>query len=276
MKTSTKLLAGAIVILIIAIGIYNNALKAEFVKGKYKKPYHNYKDMGLKGFTKVEINGSGLVEVEFKQGDYKVYNSKFNKDSLQILQSGDKLIINVNLKEAIKTDTNKATGVIVPVSMYRSNYNRVTIICPRLSAITTSNTFLINDKAAGNHGAAIAPLFMNDKTFVNNYNRVQDSFYYDLPQLDISGFKLDSLLIVQNGNGKLLFQNSVIGDLKLTAGAFTSVNIGQGNHIKSAELKINAGSQLVLSNVFFPKLTYQISDSARVSISGISLKSFIK
>jgi len=286
MKTSTKLIISAIIVLIISMGIYNSALKAEFLTGNYKKAYHNFKPIGIKGFTEVEINGANLIDVEFKQGDYAVYNSKFNSDSVLFTKIGNRLIINIDLKKQTLRDTDRENGVIWPVANRRDN--RITIICPRLTAIVTGNKFTINGIAAKNCDVVInsvmtdrKALYQNnklikeEKVIIADYNQVKNDYYNQTPELNVRGFKLDSLMVIANGNQKVTFENCYLGNLKAVAGPFSSIAMGSGL-IKSANLQIKAGAQLVSSNMYIPQLVYQISDSARVNLSGVSLKSFIK
>jgi hypothetical protein len=286
MKTSTKLLLSAFVILIIAIGIYNNALKAEFSTGNYKKPYHSSNLVNIKDFTEVEINSANLMDVEFKQGAYGVYNSKYNADSVTFTKLGNKLIVNIDLKEKPLRDTDVQNGVIWPVKNHRTD--RITIICPKLTAINTSNVFTVNGTKASDCDIVINPVLVrrqaissnnkilkDERVYQGSYNTVKSDVYSNIPVLKIDGFKLDSISVMAKGNQKVVFENSFINNLKLTAGSFSSVVMSTG-FIQNANLQINAGAQLVSSNMTIPKLVYHISDSARLSISGASIKSFIK
>jgi len=254
MKTSTKLLAGAIVILIIAIGIYNQALKAEFTSGNYKSPYRGYKAVGINGFTQVEINGAKMIDVELKQGDFAVYNLKSSSDTVRFTKVGNRLIVNIDLLKKPE-QTNADGSVTEDFSQYREN--RVIIVCPSLSVLQTSNAFMVNGKVLTNY----------------DYDKYSP---YSHHSIEVKNFKLDSLSLIQGGNSLVDLITNKIEVLKVNADHRASFKIEEDNTIGNADLQMNKKSELWLNNVSFPKLTYHLSDSANVTLYGKSVKSMVK
>jgi hypothetical protein len=253
MKTSTKLLLSALVVLIIAIGIYNSALKAEYLTGNYKKPYRNYKQVDIKGFTEVEINASKMIDVVFRKGDFAVYRSNYSEDTVRLTKTGNKLIVNVDLNAL--PENNIAYNGIEDRHEYRGN--RIIIVCPSLSMLKTTNVFLVNGRAPVNY----------------NFDKYAP---YAHCTVEIGKFNLDSLTLVQGGNSQVNLSGNTIGALKVNADHFSSIKIEADNKINSADLQINGKGELWLNNISFPKLTQHISDSARVTLYGASVKNLIK
>jgi hypothetical protein len=254
MKTSTKLMISALVILIISIGIYNRALKAEYLTGNFKNPYRNYKAIAVKDFTEVEINAAKMMDVEFKQGPFAVYKANYSSDTVTFNKVGNKLIVNVDLPEKPieskgYTDQDE--------DRYDYSHEGIIICCPNLKVLKTSNVFLVKGKVLGNF----------------NYNK--DS-KYSHREILIAKFTADSLTLIQNGNSQVVLSASKINNLIMSADNCASFKVQEGNTITNASLQIKAKAELWLNNISFPKLSYQISDSARVTLYGKSINNFIK
>jgi len=92
---------------------------------------------------------------------------------------------------------------------------------------------------------------------------------------EVSGFALDSLTVRQDRQSEVEMAGNKIGYLRATAGlspgSECTLKITQANQIQAADLAIQNKSELVVENVFIPKLTCQFSDSASASISGRAL-----
>jgi len=261
MKTSTTLLLSALVILIIGIGIYNSALKAEYLTGDYKKPYRNYKAVNIKGFTKVEINAANMMDVEFKQGDFTVYKGKDNEDSVEFTQVDDRMIVNINLKEKPPIDSGyketEGGREVTVFPQYRYRNNRIIIVCPNLKMLQTSDVFFLKGKAVGDIDKGHEP-------------------YHEKREIKLSMFKLDSLEVIQHSAGTINMEANIVKVFKANVGKYAAFDIYGGNIINKADLQINKHGELTVGNISIPNLTYHFADSTKVSLSGASLKSFIK
>lgn len=279
MKTSTKLLLSALVIFVIALGIYNTNLKAEYLSGNYKKPLRNYSKVGIKDFTEIEVNGANMMDVDiipteeplisvkegamtFKQSNESaVYKNKNNQDSVEFKRVGKRLIVNVNLKENPPMDSgyeeneNGRTVKIFPQYRYRNN--KIIIVCPKLAMLQTSDVFLLKGKAVGDIDKGYDP-------------------YHEKHQINLKMFNLDSLAVIQHCAGIVNIEANFVKVFKADVGKYASLTIQPGNLIQKADLQVNVGGGLNMYNLLIPSLTYHFADSARVSLTGASVKSFIK
>src|ERR1700761_3670204 len=105
MRTSTKLLSGALLILLVMMMIYNLQMRAIYQSGKYRK--QDYKEIDIKDFSEIEINGANMMVVQFKQGPYNIRFQNQNKpaDSVIFTKVGNRLIVSLNLaKNPFKRD----------------------------------------------------------------------------------------------------------------------------------------------------------------------------
>lgn len=265
MRTSTKILLSAFVILVIAIGIYNNALKAEYLTGNYKLPYWNYNKLNIKDFTEVEINGANMIDVQFKYGDHAIYTNKRNDDSVVLTKVGHRLVIDVNMHQ-IPEYTEKLNNGIETRYIDEDRRNKIIIICPKLSLLQTNDEFLVQGKKLGNY---------NYPTYFNS----------DRDPIQLQLFNTDSLTLVENGRSNIAISGNVIKYLKADVHRGSSLSIF-GNMIYNANLDIKAGAELSLHNMAFKfapgvntqgmqtytNLSCDISDSAKVKTDGYILK----
>ena len=67
MKNSNKILLVAIMALIIATVIYNLSLKAEYLAGFYKNPYHYAKSLNIKNFNAIHNKAGNIFDVIVKK-----------------------------------------------------------------------------------------------------------------------------------------------------------------------------------------------------------------
>jgi hypothetical protein len=246
MKTSNKLLLSALILFVISVTIYNYALKAEYLLGNYKKPYRDYKSINIKDFNEIEVNSVDLMLVTIEQGDFAIHQQK-DGDSVKFSRLGNKLVMNINLDE--KPD---------PKNHFRRWKNRIIISCPKLVSLTESaGQILIKGKLP------------KDISYSYNVDSSDDW------GITLRKFNMDSLS-VNMWAGSLDFVQNNIKHLGLKAKSTSIVNINKGNKIEQANLQMNDFSELKLGKLIIPQLTYYVADSAKISLNGATLKSFIK
>jgi hypothetical protein len=243
MKTSNLLLLSALIIFLVSLGIYNSALKAEYLTGNYKKPFKNYTVQNFKDFDEIEINAANQMDVNITSGTNAVRVAKNATDQIKITQKGKKLIINM----------------VYPQDNRKSWFNSVMISCPKLVSVKT-HAFYTN----------------NGKRIIENENN-EDNNNYNYHEVTITGFKQDSLHIEQDNASKVILKNNNINWLSVLTGttvnATPKLKIDKGNSIQKADMQIGEKTELDINNVYIPQLKYHFSDSAKVVLSGIALKS---
>ncbi len=246
MKKSNILIVAAAIFILLSMLVYNTALKAEFLSGAHKDPYHNFKTLNLKDFDAVAVNAGSEVGVKIQAG--KETNVRVRKDD----------------EEYIKFKVvNRVLMIDVAYKAERRNYDgreRVIVTLPALTAVTTDSKYTVDGKAYtwgrenGNKEAF--------KGWSNGYTIIK-------------GFTQDSLTINQDNASKVILQGNKLGLLRAITGkapgSTTELSIQNSNNIAQANLDIRSKSSLELDNVAIPKITYQFSDSAKTSISGASL-----
>lgn len=244
MRTSNKLLLSALIIFVIGLGIYNSALKAEYLAGSYKNPYKDFNALNFKDFDEIEVNAASQMDVTITNGDNNVRVSKSAAKQIKVTQQGRKLIIDLVFSD----------------HKFREWSNYIDISCPKLVAVKTRSFYMDQDKRITDN--------TNDK---GNFN------YH---HVTIKGFKLDSLSLEQDNANEIQLSDNHIGLLNvltgITASATPQLTIQKGNTIEKANLQMMQRSQLDIDNVYIPQLKYHFSDSARVTLSGTALKSLNK
>jgi len=243
MKTSNKLLLSALIIFVISLGIYNTALKAEYLTGNYKDPFKDFNTLKFSDFDEIQINAANEIDVNITQGPNKVRVSKRAGSNIKITQQGRKLVLDVVYEK------NKAS--------HRGE--EVLITCPNLKAISAFGWYTEGGKKITN----------NNSKFGN----------WDQQPIVIHGFKTDSLNIEQDNYTYLSLSHNTIGFLKANVGntaTATPILQIQNNIIQKAELNMKQKSELRLNNLYIPQLTYHLGDSTKVSFSGVALKNLKK
>ena len=239
MKTSNKLLMSALIIFVISLGIYNTALKAEYLTGNYKDPFKNFTTLNFKDFDAIQVNSASQVDVTINNGPCIVRMSKRSESHIKVSQHGKTLTIDVVYE--------------------KSNHpsNELIISCPKLKFVKALGAYTDDDKK----------LIQNSK---------YDKNVPTLHDLVIRGFIQDSLLTEQDNlthiilkDNNLKFLKSIVG---ITTGATPVLNIEKTNSIQKADLTVNQKSELRLDNIYIPQLTHQFGDSIQVSFSGNAVK----
>jgi len=236
MKKSNKFLFTAILILIISLGVYNAALKAEYRKGTYNDPYQNFTALSFKNFNEVALNAGSVINVKIERGNYRVRVHNNVSEFLKIRQEGNRLIVDV----------------IYPGERKRiwAN-NHVIIACPDLQSLQTNTVYKANGK------------IITDKK-VNQH------------EITIEGLAQEKLNLNLDNASRVLMAHNRIHTLEAIAGkssgSFSGLNLAPDNQVKAANLDIRSQSQLVFDNLVIPDLTYTFSDSAQLDMKGSALQ----
>jgi hypothetical protein len=126
MKTSTKLIVLALVILFGTTTAYDLALQKEYKNGSYKNPLKDFSMTNYKDFSEVElVNVSGL-SVEISQSDSFLVASHENiKGLVHIMRQGPKLVVTF--------DTVRKG--------YLSYFKAIVIKCPKIGKLDSKSEF---------------------------------------------------------------------------------------------------------------------------------------
>jgi hypothetical protein len=122
MKTSNKLLLLATVILFGYLAIFNFQLRAEYIKGDFRKPYYGMKFTPLNSFTTIQHNAGNILVLRVEKGP------KFG------------VWIMGNLKEKLVLTERNNTLFVNYVDKQNFNYYRsgIVVVCPQVSTIITT------------------------------------------------------------------------------------------------------------------------------------------
>lgn len=247
MKTSNKLLLGALVVLLVSLTLYNSALKAEYLSGNYKDPYKNYTHINIKDFDEIEIDAANMMDVTVRHGKYAIHVSKDNNDSIKFTKVGNRLIINVDV-----TKNHQSNNPNI------AHFNNIEIYCPQL-------TYLKTDK----HQYTM-PLKKLSPDEIQYFREASGD-------IKLRRFKLDSLSIEQK-SGLITLGRDTIASLKAVTAAESRLKIEEDTHITKADLRINDRSSLQLEKFNISQFSYTLADSAEITLTsnGAMLKDALK
>jgi hypothetical protein len=240
MKTSTKLIAAAIFLLLIALFTYDYLLKQEYLTGSYKIPYKNYTLLKFKDFDAADVLSSTAANVKFVQGPYSV---KIDADALSytsVKQIGNRLVITTTFE-----------------GEYRYNpYDYILIIsAPNLIEVNTTATYKKNKGA---------------QTVTDTIVRED----WHMRQVLIEGFNEDSINVKQNYGSTVVFSNNHIRTLNAIVGASDSSGskliIQKNNRINQAGINVLNRSTFLLDGNAIHNLKYNLADSAKITFTGSS------
>jgi hypothetical protein len=243
MKTSNKLVLAALVAVFVALGFYNNALRAEYHAGVFRDPLRNYVTLPLRDFDALHVQAASLTSVRIQPGPYSVRVYQPLTDVLQVQQRGRQLTLGVNFP-----------GEFQP-RFLGSREPAIIITCPSLTALRTDATYAVKGASQTN----------------------QAQPWGDCRVL-VQGFTQDSLLI-QADNGSLVeLRDNTLQRLRVVAGHTNGVPVVRfhtGNHIQQARLAMGGKSKLVLEELAIADLRYQFADSATATLPGRSLSAWL-
>jgi len=234
MKTSNKLIVAALLLTIIALFIYDEMLKTEYVTGRYRDPYRNYVSLNFKDFDAVGINSSTIANAKIVQGPFSVRIDKNAEEYVNITKKGNRLIISANFKYSM---------------LYNPNPYVVVISCPKLNQLNTGATYTL-------HNSAVTDTIVG----------------WQMREVLVDGFKQDSLLVNQDYGSTVLINNSHInylsGAIGNANGSGSIIKILKTNQIENVTLDIKNSSRLELNDARISKLNYHLADSAKLILNG--------
>lgn len=235
MKTSNKLLLTAILIIIVSMVAYDLALRAEYRKGTYKSRFYGMEKVGFKGFKNIDNRVANLIDIHIEHGDnFGVWVNNDMKDRIKITQNGAELVIDT----AIRNSTGS-----------NNFYGKIVITCPSLDKVTTSSVFF---KKAG------------------------ERYYDNEATTALKGFDEQNLTLIINKSTHLNLDKSKIKRLDAIVGDSLSQHaylfIGSSNQIEDAIISVPGKNVLNIENPKIVKSTFNISDSANISLGGSILK----
>jgi len=236
MKTSNKLFVAAVALVLGSLATYDAALRAEYRTGHYKDPLRNYQALGLRNFDAVSLPSASGLQVKVAAGPFAVHVSKEAADYVHVTQRGRQLLVTLAYPEK-------------PESLGRQQ--AVIITCPRLESLTTEGTYTVAGKP--------------------QLARIETG-----GQVEINGFRQDSLTLRQDRSNHIRLVGNTLGWLRASAGvrpgSEPNLEIGADNHIQAADLSIGHRGHLDLVTAI-PRLRYQFSDSATISLTGAAARS---
>jgi hypothetical protein len=243
MKNSTKYLLAALLVLLASLTAYNMALRTEYHKGTYKDPLRDFETLSFKDFTEVAVPAASIVGVKIASGPFKVRLNPLVAKYVHLRQQGSKLII---------------TAAFPDERPYLGHGEAVVISCPQLVALNTDAQY-----------QAKGQLHLDKK---------QD---YPLSRgVLVQGFTQDTLHLRQDKASRIELAGNHLHYLQAaagpTSGSHATLQINPDNRIAAANLTLQHQSELILNNVAIPQLRYQFADSAKATLTGAALGSFIK
>jgi len=242
MRTSIKILITALALVIAGLLVYDTQLKAEYLKGDYKKPFGNFVPANFSNFNSIDLRSCTAINLMVTKGPYKVMVDPTAGDFVKISQQGSKLIISAAFRDHYRG----LSGEFV-----------VFVSCPDLRSFTSDARYTAGD-------------WMVTDSVSNMFTRLTR----------ISGFSADSLGITENNASNISLDNDHIGYLKATLGPApntgSQIMIGNGNDFKSALFDVQNKSKLFIQSPAGNNISYHIADSAQLVVSGAISKQLFK
>lgn len=237
MRTSIKILIAALALVVIGLLAYDTQLKAEYLRGDYKKPFGGFEAKSYSNFNSIELQSGTVINLKVIKGPYKVLVDPTAGEFLKITQQGSKLIFRAAFKDHYR---GLASDYVVFVS------------CPELSALSSDASYTAGD------------MRVTDTAALN----------FAWRQTVISGFTNDSMLITESNASNVVIENCRIDTLKAIIGVANNsgadLTIGAGNFFKQTDLDIRNKSTLMLKNTAGGNINYHLADSAQLMVNGAS------
>jgi hypothetical protein len=238
MKTSNKLILVAVLLLVVALFAYDNLLKTEYLTGKYKDIYRDYKTLNFKDFDVADLPSSTASNVKFIQGPFSVKIAPYALNYTHITQTGNRLQVQSNFERSYVYD--QFAYVLI-------------ISCPKLIEVNTS---------------AVYGIYRGTQTYTDT--TVKDDWH--MRQVLIEGFNEDSISVRQDYGSTVVLSNNHIRALKAVIGTSDSsgskIIIRRNNQIKQANAAILNKASFMLDGKAIQNLTYQLADSAKLIFTG--------
>ena len=261
----------AILIVLSSLILYDFALKAEYLSmkelGKDKKAnrFSEYEQTPVKNFSSIEFKAANAFSISVEYGEKEaVWIKKDVKGKITVNQVGNNLIVDLSKEGKLR-------------NYYSQGYDMV-IICPHLNKVNTEAFRFIKSNTD-----------IKKETTTTNYN--------GLP-MEIRGFEQDSLLLniadytkLTLNKNRFKYVNAFVGGNKgfeqvrdslelgrdyKPLGEGGALFIGADNNINSLKLTVQDKNSVEILDTDIQNLEHHISDSAKVTFSGISLQKFSK
>ena len=238
MKTSSKLVLAAVILLVVALFAYDNLLKTEYLSGKYKDTYSDYRTLNFKDFDAADLPSSTASNVKFIQGPFSVRIAPDALNYTSVKQTGNRLRVAVNF------DGN----------YYNNRFDYLLIIsCPKLTEVNAS---------------AVYGKYKGTQTYIDTTVRED----WHMRQVLVEGFNEDSISLKQNYASTIVLSGNHIRAVKAVIGTSDSsgskIIIRKDNQIKQANITVLNRATLMLDGKAIQNLNYRLADSAKIIFTG--------
>jgi hypothetical protein len=236
MKTSNKYLLASAVLTLLSLVVYDLFLRAEYRSGNYADPYKDFVTLKFKDFDVLDLPSSTAANVKIVQGPFSIRMDKDAADFVQVNQEGKRLQIKAGF------DGN-----------YQSTSNPYILLisCPKLSEVSTNANYHANNTE------------VTDTIVREDWN---------MRQVWIDGFSLDSLHISQDYGSTVVLENNHIraisANIGKSRGSGSYLIIHDNNEFTNADLDIQNNSKLFLDNAKIQNLNYQLGDNSKLIVTG--------
>ena len=242
MKTSTKLLLLAVIILFGTTAAYDFALRENYLMYYYNKPFREYTKLEFKDFDTIEIVASNVLNTEIIRSD--TFDVRLHNwlSGAKITQKGKRLIINCETEKYNYQDGNSKPALLIK--------------CPALKEVKTDARIFLNGRQQ-----ILKSILPSDVTG---------------GKVVIRGFKQDKFSLVMNNASTVYLKGNsfkfLYANIGIHVSSRSSINIDYSNSIESADIDLQNNSVMSLNNIYIKNFKYKLSDSTQVSLNGISLR----
>jgi hypothetical protein len=286
MKASNILMTTATLIILSSMVLYDFALKAEYLRmkelgeNKQANRFGNYEQAAFKDFSSIEFKAANAFSISVEYGEKEaVWIKKKAKVMITVNKVGNNLIVDLSKEVA---DLSKEGKLLKYYS--KEGYDMV-IICPHLNKVNTEAFTCIRTNT-------------DIKKETTTTIKIETTTNYNGLPMEIRGFEQDSLHLSIADNTKLTlnknrfkYVNAFVGGNKgpeqvkeyLEMGGDNNpfgeggtLSIGADNNINSLKLTVQGKSSVEVLDTDIQNFEHHISDSAKVTFSGISLQKFSK
>lgn len=238
MKTSNRLFALAVVVLLASIVSYNFSLKAEYNKKAFTSEFYEYKTLGFKNFNEIEVKCANVLDLRIYHSDtFKVKIRGQYKPRYVVDQKRNRLIIHLKDRERAYSEEKE-----------------VVIFCPQL------NKLILNGEKTS---------FYDRKDSL-----ITEITEQDWRRTVVEGFELDSLSVNLGEFNTLKLNKNTIKNFNAKVGDAgkegSKLVIGKDNILKNAFFDIGDKNELQLQSPQIDNFRYKYSADATISLRGKS------
>jgi len=222
------MITAAVLIILGSLTAFNVKIRQIYLTGSYKNRFNGMDFTATKGLEKLYIKNANIIGVRIEKG---------NTEGVW-LRGNAKDQYQVSYKDHALTLGLSKEGE----NLGSSIWGEVIIVTKTLSAVQSTSSVIDKDKR------------------------------YDAGTISMTGLQLDKLSLQISSGVTVSLGQMQIDELKATVGDKTGteagLNISSTTQIRSAELNVPGKSSLVLANPKITKATYNLSDSATVTVNG--------